>query len=80
MDNETNGISRKIFSVDLAGDLKNAKDAYRMIRAPLSSVARANVALTRRSPGPTLGPADMGSNEIPKMYHVQVSIFERSTL
>ena len=39
MSNENGGISKKIFSVDLAGDLKSVSDAYKLVRTLLNMLA-----------------------------------------
>lgn len=79
MGNDNNGISKKIFSVDLAGDLKSVGDAHKLVRTLLNTVVRANVDLAGKPLSHCCDVGGVGPNLIPKMFHIQISIFERST-
>jgi len=78
MSNENAGISKNIFSVDLAGDLDSVSEAFRLVRTVLSTLMRGNVPLAGKALGASCGSSVARTNHNPNVHHIQISIFERS--
>ena len=71
-------ISKKIFSVDLAGDLKSVSDAYELVRTLLNTLVRADVPLASVPTRTIQCARTVETSHNPNTIQIQISIFERS--
>lgn len=78
MSNETGSISKKIFSVYHAGNLKNVSDAYKLVQTLLNTLATADVSFASGPMSTIQSARAADASHGPNTFHIQISIFERS--